>query len=284
MSLMNGGFPQPPRRRPPPSALCGRNGTHAVNRCRSQLPQRRAQAARNSCDMISSRPAPCSPSHFTVVCMGASKAGKTTLLNQFLFEKYVRSYNPTVEEFHWIEYETERANETLTIEIIDTSGSREFLAMREVYYKQGNAFLVVYALNDPSTYAEAIECMEQIQKLNPKNAPILLVANKEDVRLPDSNGNSLTSGPDPQAYALKHRIPVEIITSKDLKQVQKIFWVLMDQLRVSYSPSELQLRKRRQSLPSQRTASDLGIDPIALQHLANEYDRRSKRAGNCAIS
>lgn len=41
--------------------------------------------------------------------------------------------------------------------------------MRELYYKTGNAFLVVYALDDPQSYPEAIEIMQKIRMLNQKN-------------------------------------------------------------------------------------------------------------------
>ncbi|KAI6203687.1 hypothetical protein M3Y94_00585300 [Aphelenchoides besseyi] len=259
--------------------------SNAVGRCRSQMPTRRQQAARFSYDMTSSRPTPCNnPMQLTVVLMGPPRVGKSTLIGQFLWEKYIREYRPTVEEFHFIEYETEQ-NESLTIQIIDSSGSRDFIAMRELYYKTGDAFIIVYSYNDPMTFGEAIEIMEQIQERNLKDPAILLVANKSDVnRLPDANGNSVHDwGPDPQDYALKHRIPVQIISAKNLKEVQKTFWKLMEELRVSYSPTELQLRKRRQSLPSRRTASDLGIDVMALEKLAHKYDQ-SKRRANCIIS
>jgi hypothetical protein len=44
--------------------------------------------------------------------------------------------------------------------------------MRDLYYKTGDAFLVVYALDDPNSYSEAIEIMEQIREKNPKNVSI----------------------------------------------------------------------------------------------------------------
>ncbi|KAI6179579.1 Ras domain containing protein [Aphelenchoides besseyi] len=276
--------------------------SNAVGRCRSQMPTRKQQAARFSYDMTSSRPTPCNnPMQLTVVLMGPPRVSfgrkvhvdRPVSMGEGEFMRcglkyskfqYIREYRPTVEEFHFIEYETEQ-NESLTIQIIDSSGSRDFIAMRELYYKTGDAFIIVYSYNDPMTFGEAIEIMEQIQERNLKDPAILLVANKADVnRLPDANGNSVHDwGPDPQDYALKHRIPVQIISAKNLKEVQKTFWKLMEELRVSYSPTELQLRKRRQSLPSRRTASDLGIDVMALERLAHRYDQ-SKRRANCIIS
>ncbi|KAI6182043.1 Ras family protein [Aphelenchoides bicaudatus] len=249
-----------------------------MSRCQSQMPRKRAaqpQPPRNSYDMSSARlaePSTCLPAQLTVVLMGGVKVGKSTLVNQFLWEAFIKDYRPTVEEFNWIEYDSEEGE--LVVQIIDSSGSRDFLSMRDLYYKTGNAFLVVYALDDPNSYSEAIEIMQQIQALNHKNAPILLIANKADIALPDQNGND---------YARKNRIPYLNVSSKHLKEVQHAFWLLMDQLRMSCSPLEFQLRKRRQSMPSRRTANDLGIDARDLEQLVRKHDR-SKRMANCVIS
>jgi len=252
-------------------------------RCQSQAPRRRAQPSRNSYDMSSvvrPEPSTCFPAQLTVVLMGSQRVGKSTLVNQFLWEAFIKEYRPTVEEFNWIEYAAEAGE--LLVQIIDSSGSRDFISMRDLYYKTGNAFMVVYALDDPQSYPEAIEIMQNIRTRNPKNAPILLVANKADV-LPDQNGNNMANSPDPLEYARKNHIPYLNVSSKHLKEVQHAFWLLMDQLRVSCSPLEMQLRKRRQSMPSNRTASDLGIDPLALEQLVRKHDQ-SRRMANCVIS
>ena len=40
--------------------------------------------------------------------------------------------------------------------------------MRDLYYRTGSAFLVVYALNDLRSYAEAIEIIDKIREKNLK--------------------------------------------------------------------------------------------------------------------
>ena len=79
--------------------------------------------------------------------------GKSALVNQFLWEIFIQDYHPTVEEFNWIEYDCsesaisdgsskENQHSSLMLQVIDSSGSRDFLAMRHLYYKIGNAFIV----------------------------------------------------------------------------------------------------------------------------------------------
>ncbi|CAD5206050.1 unnamed protein product [Bursaphelenchus okinawaensis] len=263
--------------------LYARGGSHAVNRCRSQLPPRKSpcQIPRNSYDMSSSRGIQATnlPSQLTVVLMGAPRVGKSTLVNQFLWEAFIREYRPTVEEFNWIEYEAEDGE--LLVQIIDSSGSRDFLAMRDLYYKQGDAFMVVYAVDDPGSYLEAVQIVNEIKEKSPKNAPVLLVGNKADLRVPDANGNVWPADANPQEFARRNQIPMLNITAKQLKEVQHVFWTLMDKLRITCTPSELQLKKRRQSMPSRRTASDLGIDSAALEQLVKKHDK--KQRANCII-
>jgi GTPase SAR1 family protein len=58
---------------------------------------------------MTSRPEPsaCFPAQLTVVIMGSVRVGKSVLVNQFLWEAFVEQYRPTVEEFNWVEYDSE---------------------------------------------------------------------------------------------------------------------------------------------------------------------------------
>uniref|UniRef100_A0A1I7SK59 Ras-like protein family member T1 n=1 Tax=Bursaphelenchus xylophilus TaxID=6326 RepID=A0A1I7SK59_BURXY len=130
--------------------------------------------------------------------------------------------------------------------------------------------------------SQELDSFFQLNPLNfPFQAPVLLVGNKADLRVPDANGNVWPPEANPQEYARRNRIPMVNITAKQLKEVQHVFWTLMDNLRLSCTPSELQLKKRRQSMPSRRTASDLGIDSAALEQLVRKHDK--KQRANCIV-
>ncbi|VDM83104.1 unnamed protein product [Strongylus vulgaris] len=81
------------------------------------------------------------PYEITVIVLGATRVGKSALVSQFLWEGFLSEYRPTVEEFNWVEYDLGEGS-ALMLQVIDSSGSRDFLAMRHFYIRTGDAFLV----------------------------------------------------------------------------------------------------------------------------------------------
>lgn len=48
---------------------------------------------------------PCVKDHYKLVVMGASRVGKSAIIQQFLYNRYPQKYVPTVEEFHSGEFD-----------------------------------------------------------------------------------------------------------------------------------------------------------------------------------
>lgn len=65
--------------------------------------------------------------------MGAAKVGKSSLINQFLYNKYTPKYKRTVEEMHQGNFSV--AGVGLTLDILDTSGANE--VKRQNRYREG---------------------------------------------------------------------------------------------------------------------------------------------------
>lgn len=58
-----------------------------------------------------------------IVVLGAAKVGKTSLINQFLYNRFVSKYKRTVEEMHTGTFHITEVS--LTLDILDTSGAYE---------------------------------------------------------------------------------------------------------------------------------------------------------------
>ncbi|XP_008942356.1 PREDICTED: GTP-binding protein Rhes-like, partial [Merops nubicus] len=67
--------------------------------------------------------------HVRLVFLGAAGVGKTALIRRFLMDTFEPKHRRTVEELHSKEYEVSGA--TVTVEILDTSGSYSFPALRK---------------------------------------------------------------------------------------------------------------------------------------------------------
>ncbi|KAM3722198.1 Ras-related protein Rap-1b [Dirofilaria immitis] len=209
--------------------------------------------------------------HYTLFVLGASKVGKTALVSQFLWEEFVKEYRPTVEEFNWIEYNQDDGGKTF-LQIVDSSGSHDFLAMRHLYERIGDAFVVVFAVDDPASLDEAKDIIKEIRARNIRKAPILLVANKID--LYESEEQWATK--DSRIYAIENNLHFATLSALNLFQVTEIFRNILSEIG-NFQPSKL--KKRRQSMPNTR-GSEIEAKPIEL--LAGQHSEAKKRS--CTIS
>lgn len=70
----------------------------------------------------------------------------------------------------------------LTLDILDTSGSYEFPAMRALCMQSADAFILVYDITDEDSFAEVRALRDQIHETKQSTAvPIVVVGNKKDL-------------------------------------------------------------------------------------------------------
>lgn len=68
------------------------------------------------------------------------------------------------------------------LEILDTAGTEQFTAMRDLYMKNGQGFVLVYSISSQSTFADLQDIYEQIITVkNVQDVPMILVGNKCDL-------------------------------------------------------------------------------------------------------
>lgn len=66
--------------------------------------------------------------------------------------------------------------------VLDTAGQEEFSAMREQYMRSGEGFLLVFAVNDRSSFDEIYKFHKQILRVKDRDEfPMLMAANKVDL-------------------------------------------------------------------------------------------------------
>ncbi|XP_054459728.1 GTP-binding protein Rhes-like [Anoplopoma fimbria] len=125
-----------------------------------------------------------SPSAVRLVFLGAAGVGKSSLIRRFLHDRFEHKYTRTVEELHVLEYGKMR------LEILDTSGSYSFPAMRELSIRHSDAFALVYAVDDAASLEEVRRLRDEILELRcGRSAHITVVGCKADLR--DTEGRVL---------------------------------------------------------------------------------------------
>eukprot|EP00911_Craspedida_sp_UC1_P002442 UC1_evm1s1820 len=119
-----------------------------------------------------------------IVVLGSGGVGKSALTVKFVQGIFVEKYDPTIEDSYRKQVEVDGTQYSL--EILDTAGTEQFTAMRDLYMKNGQGFVLVYSVTAQSTFNELGELREQILRVKdahdaPEMAPMIVVGNKSDL-------------------------------------------------------------------------------------------------------
>lgn len=95
---------------------------------------------------------------------------------RFVQGLFIEHYDPTIEDSYrksvqipiGKDEEDHPILKKRTLEILDTAGTDQFAAMRELYLKNGDAFMLVYSITSASSFHELTAFHEQILRI--KNA------------------------------------------------------------------------------------------------------------------
>ncbi|KAJ5759982.1 ras-domain-containing protein [Penicillium odoratum] len=129
---------------------------------------------------------------YHIVVLGAGGVGKSCLTGTYrpvlptlvysaiAPNVWIESYDPTIEDSYRKQIEVD--GRQCILEILDTAGTEQFTAMRELYMKQGQGFLLVFSITSMSSLNELSELREQIIRIkDDEKVPLVIVGNKSDL-------------------------------------------------------------------------------------------------------
>lgn len=256
---------------------------------RSLKPQRSGEvdgtSEKNDSVGSSTPPSTSSVVRHKIVVMGPAKVGKSSIITQFLYGTFSSKYKRTIEEMHHGDFNVQGVH--LTLDILDTSGSFEFPAMRALSISSADAFILVYDVTDSSTFEECRTLRDQIHETKgTSSVPIVVVGNKIDLM----GNREVDTATTESVVTVDWENGFVETSAKENTNVSKVFKELLIQAKVKYNLSPALRRKRRQSLPSHslpagsHSASSAMVPSAAqLQHLQQIRDRHGKR-NSCILS
>lgn len=117
---------------------------------------------------------------YKIVVLGSGGVGKSALTVQFVQGIFVEKYDPTIEDSYRKQVEVD--GQQCMLEILDTAGTEQFTAMRDLYMKNGQGFVLVYSITAQSTFNDLQDLREQILRVkDTDDVPMVLVGNKCDL-------------------------------------------------------------------------------------------------------
>lgn len=125
-----------------------------------------------------------------IVVLGSPRVGKTSILRRYLRDGFVEEYQPTSEDF--LRKLFRIRGETYQIDVLDASRERDFPAKRRLSILTGDIFLLVFSLDDRSSFEEVCALRAEILAAKSKlsgssgpercaRLPVVVCANKVDL-------------------------------------------------------------------------------------------------------
>ena len=118
-----------------------------------------------------------------IVLCGDGYVGKSTIRERYLGIAFRPAYLQTI----GADYATKNqiyseTNESIRLQIWDLAGQQKFSNIRETFYKGTDGVVLVYDVSNPSSADKIIDWIKEIRKIVHEPVPMILVANKIDLR------------------------------------------------------------------------------------------------------
>lgn len=163
-------------------------------------------------------------SEYKIVVVGAGGVGKSALTIQLIQNHFVDEYDPTIEDSYRKQVVID--GETCLLDILDTAGQEEYSAMRDQYMRTGEGFLLVFAVNNQSSFNDIAMYREQIRRVKDSDyVPMVLVGNKCDLDMRTVDPNAVLE------TAQELNIPTIETSAKTRMGVDEAFFTLVRQIR-----------------------------------------------------
>lgn len=207
---------------------------------------------------------------YKLVVVGGGGVGKSALTIQLIQLHFVDEYDPTIEDLYRKQCTVDK--EQVMLDILDTAGQEEYLAMREQYMRTGEGFLLVYAINSRNSLDELQVFHEQIQRVkDSENVPVLVVGNKCDLEV-----ERQVSYDEGLAFAKLLGCPFMETSAKQRINVEEAFYGLVRSINAKNEP--LAHPESDAAPAAAGAASEAALVPVLLAAEAPVAQRKTQAA------
>ena len=117
---------------------------------------------------------------YKIVVFGNCAVGKSALIIQFIQNHFIDAYDTTIEDSYRKLYKSDGRKRFL--DITDTSGAEEFATMRDLYFRNGEGFILVFSVTSRKSFDGLATFYQSIMEAKQKQkVPLVIVGNKIDI-------------------------------------------------------------------------------------------------------
>merc|ERR1712137_1187529 len=160
-----------------------------------------------------------------IVVLGGAGVGKSAISIQYVNGMFVEKYDPTIEESY--RKTIDIGTNTYQLEILDTAGTDQFSAMRDMYIQKGDGFVMVYSASSAQSIDRVEELFKQISRLNEDKAYYMVLAGNKSDLPKDSHVISPAKG---KELATKLGCHFYSTSAKNNKNISELFEYVVKQV------------------------------------------------------
>jgi Ras-related protein Rab-7A len=160
---------------------------------------------------------------FKIIILGDSGVGKTSLMNQYVNNRFTQQYRATVGA-DFMAKEVTIDDRVVTLQIWDTAGQERFQSLGGAFYRGADCCVLTYDITNPKSFESLDtwreEFLMQGSPKDPENFPFVVIGNKLDRAQTERKVNEIKA----QQWCKAHGNILFFETSaKDTSNVEQAF-------------------------------------------------------------
>lgn len=116
---------------------------------------------------------------YKLVFLGDIYVGKTSIINQFMYESFDNNYQATI-GIDFLSKTIHLADQPMRLQLWDTAGQERFRSLIPNYIRDSSAAIIVFDITNPASFESVDKWMEDVRNERGTDAVVALVGNKVD--------------------------------------------------------------------------------------------------------
>ena len=187
------------------------------------------------------------PIQVKVVLLGASGAGKSSIVLRFVADSFTTEVQPTIASFMAKVYQFN--DKVIKFNLWDTAGQERYQSLAKMYYRDARAAIIVYDITSQDSFEELKKWYKELADFGPKDIILIIAGNKED-KVEDESVSPIEA----MAFAESIGALYKKTSAKTSYGIEQIFRDLAGKL---FPESNIPIPARKKTVTVSKSSSEL---------------------------